>query len=156
MLIHAQILFITICLIATFVAGEFSYELCSLNERENVIIHDIKVLPDPIVKDKTVAIHVNATVLADIQHDAYIVGEARFMFIKFPIRETRIDRFLELPIKRGSYSESRMLDNEELHDLPPGHYDVHLEGRQRPSSTNSGLLFCVDFQVDLADYRIEL
>ena len=144
------------CLVTAFAAGEFTYELCLRNERENVMIHDLKVLPDPIIKGRTIVIHVNATVLADVQCEAYIVGEARFMFIKFPIKETRLDRYVDLPIKRGQYIESRIFDNDELQDLPLGHYEVHLEGRQRPSSTDSGLLFCVDFQIDLADNRTEL
>ncbi len=141
-----MLVFFILLLVFSSTRADFTYEPCLVDEPHDVIVHDLHLKPDPLTKNLPVTVHVNATVLADVTADAYIVGEARYMFIRFPIKETRVDEYVDVPVRRGQYSDARVFSSDQLKDLPPGEYLVHLEGH-----CPRGLLFCVDMHIDLSE-----
>ena len=109
----------------------------------SVDIHNVTITPDPVIKGNPMHVYVNATIHKDIHEDAYVKGTAKFLFLNMPIAKTLVKEYIDVPVKEGPYEMDK--DIETKGGMPPGTYEIHLEGYNDPDDR----LFCIDASVDI-------
>lgn len=131
----------TLALVATSVSA-FKWSYCDDFDNK-IVLHEVDLSPSPLKGGAPMKFKLNATLPFDIKEDAYIKGEAKYLFIKVPIPKTELCDHTTCPVKKG---DIHVEETEVIPDnYPEGTYNVRLEAYNSPDEP----LLCVNAEVEL-------